>query len=100
MIKGVLVTFPPGRRGGKIIPVDIEGVPDRYGCFEVADPYRGRDLIEHFEHEMSCRYERRIPTPSFADFIPDKTPDIEKVIFNDPATIVIWKDKTKTVVKC
>ena len=24
---------------------------------------------------------------------------IEKVIFHDPATIVIWKDKTKTVVK-
>ena len=24
---------------------------------------------------------------------------IDKVIFNDPATIVIWKDKTKTVVK-
>ena len=29
-----------------------------------------------------------------------RNPDIEKVIFNDPATIVIWKDKTKTVVKC
>ena len=26
--------------------------------------------------------------------------DIEKVIFNPPATIVIWKDGTKTVVKC
>lgn len=26
--------------------------------------------------------------------------EIEKVIFNEPATIVIWKDKTKTVVKC
>lgn len=25
---------------------------------------------------------------------------IEKVIFNDPATIVIWADGTKTVVKC
>ena len=25
---------------------------------------------------------------------------IEKVIFNDPATIVFWSDKTKTVVKC
>lgn len=25
---------------------------------------------------------------------------IEKVIFHDPATIVIWKDKSKTVVKC
>lgn len=27
-------------------------------------------------------------------------PEIEKVIFNNPATIVFWKDKTKTVVKC
>lgn len=27
-------------------------------------------------------------------------PDIEKVIFNGPATIVMWSDKTKTVVKC
>ena len=25
---------------------------------------------------------------------------IDMVIFNDPATIVIWNDKTKTVVKC
>jgi hypothetical protein len=29
-----------------------------------------------------------------------KTCAIERVIFNDPATIVIWSDKTKTVVKC
>ena len=27
-------------------------------------------------------------------------PAIQKVIFNDPATIVIWADGTKTVVKC
>lgn len=26
--------------------------------------------------------------------------EIEKVVFNDPATIVVWKDQTKTVVKC
>lgn len=26
--------------------------------------------------------------------------EVEKVIFNEPATIVIWKDGTKTVVKC
>lgn len=26
--------------------------------------------------------------------------DIEKVIYNGPATIVLWKDGTKTVVKC
>lgn len=27
-------------------------------------------------------------------------PHIEKVIFNEPATIVFWSDDTKTVVKC
>lgn len=27
-------------------------------------------------------------------------PGIKKVIFNDPATIVIWDDGTKTIVKC
>ena len=27
-------------------------------------------------------------------------PKIKKVIFNKPATIVIWDDKTKTIVKC
>ena len=26
--------------------------------------------------------------------------DIKKVYFNDPATVVLWKDGTKTVVKC
>lgn len=27
-------------------------------------------------------------------------PDIKKVIFHDPATIIFWEDGTKTVVKC
>ena len=29
-----------------------------------------------------------------------RQPEIKKVIFNDPATIVYWEDRTKTVVKC
>lgn len=29
-----------------------------------------------------------------------RVPDIKKVIFNPPATIVLWEDGTKTVVKC
>ena len=29
-----------------------------------------------------------------------KPPEIENVIFNNPATIVFWKDGTKTIVKC
>lgn len=30
----------------------------------------------------------------------NKMPEIKKVIFNGPATIVFWKDNTKTIVKC
>ena len=26
-------------------------------------------------------------------------PDVERVVFNDPATVVMWSDGTKTVVK-
>lgn len=29
-----------------------------------------------------------------------KISEIERVVFNGPATVVIWKDGTKTVVKC
>lgn len=32
--------------------------------------------------------------------VKEKLPEIKKVIYSDPATIVIWKDKTKTIVKC
>lgn len=29
-----------------------------------------------------------------------KTARVDKVVYNDPATVVIWEDGTKTVVKC
>jgi len=35
----------------------------------------------------------------FDDFIHERKMKIDKVIFNKPATIVFWKDGTKTVVK-
>jgi len=39
-------------------------------------------------------------TPDDWGSILDWRPKIEKVIFNPPATIVLWSDGTKTVVKC
>lgn len=39
------------------------------------------------------------PTGLALTYEPDCV-EITKVIFNDPATIVIWADGTKTVVKC
>ena len=37
---------------------------------------------------------------NYLNFSLDNIPEVKKVIFNDPATIVYWKDGTKTVVKC
>lgn len=40
----------------------------------------------------------QIYTPSITDYLIHNS--IKKVIFNDPATIIIWQDDSKTVVKC
>lgn len=93
---GVLTEITPNGRIN-IEAVKFEGCPDRYGRYEVMrNSYETDDLIRQFEYEMRRRYE----IPGFSRFLPDKTPEIKKVIFNDPATVVIWSDDSKTVVKC
>lgn len=67
-------------------------------------------LGENFEvRSIEQRFERHFgdlePTieAEIIAFSTNKTPNlysIKKVIFNDPATIVMWEDGTKTVVKC
>lgn len=73
-----------------------------------------QDLIDNANRTI-CRKEKEKMPPrnyfnysdlSFATCRMDKIsltpmqPDIKKVIFNDPATIVYWADGSKTVVKC
>ena len=50
---------------------------------------------------FSADFDRK-QTSLCLDWFRDKREDlnIEKVIFNEPATIVYWADGTKTVVKC
>lgn len=43
---------------------------------------------------------RRLVSEKEKIIFPWKCPQFEKVIFNKPATIILWKDGTKTVVKC
>ena len=60
---------------------------------EIKDYAFAREVLEASRVEKAIRdrrfYERQ------RDYF-----EIERVIFNPPATIVIWKDGTKTVVKC
>lgn len=48
----------------------------------------------------NIRLKRMIDDLTREDDIPSAYFVIDKVIFNPPATIVFWKDGTKTVVKC
>ena len=54
------------------------------------------DLSVEIAQESSPTYEFTLT----AQMKETDMPEIERVIFNDPATIVYWADGTKTVVKC
>lgn len=55
--------------------------------------YIKQDIIE-----TKRAFDQRVYTANFHQGLIDRC--IEKVIFKNPATIVFWKDGTKTVVKC
>ena len=53
-----------------------------------------------FDNELTPGLRRKEPlkVPNYSMFVVGLS--IKKVIFHGPATIVIWDDNTKTVVKC
>lgn len=64
--------------------------------FRVEEFEISRSIDRMDEYVFTCT---AMPTRNF-DAIKTASFDIKKVIFNDPATIVMWADGTKTVVKC
>ena len=67
----------------------------------------GRDLTTECDMDIPPigrlqidNVDKWIAYTEFANRLTFEVPRIEKVIFNDPATIVFWSDKTKTVVHC
>lgn len=49
--------------------------------------------LEYFDETVECVLEH-------ARKISDRTVSIKNVYFNDPVTVVIWEDGTKTIVRC
>lgn len=94
---GVLTEITPTGRIN-MEAVRFEGCPDKYGRYEVIrGTFDSEDVLYRFEKEMRRRY-GRIGTSFCPDILVN--PSIKEVIFNNPATVVIWEDGTKTVVKC
>ena len=87
---------------GTLQPVEVREVhTDRYDNVDFTavalTGERARYLSARFRDRMRSAYGGNAINQFFNDV---KTPSIKKVIFNDPATVVIWSDNTKTVVKC
>ena len=93
--EGVLVM------GNELRPIEIKHVehyPDQNPIFTAIalDGPRARYLSSEFRDVMRTSYGVLNSNPWFNT----GNPGIKEVIFNNPATIVIWSDGTKTVVKC
>lgn len=66
-------------------------------------PVRDLDFIQDPDRDYPHVRASAVLNPFYGSIVPlkiAKSLEITNVIFNPPATIVFWSDKTKTVVKC
>lgn len=73
--------------------------PDLSGVMIVNDQVIGRAIHDAMAIDYSRQSKERAEKNDTVKFGMCSV-SIRKVIFNDPATIVLWSDGTKTVVKC
>lgn len=64
------------------------------------DPYAFQKALYKIDYTEYYRKDIDMTKQLVNSVFGAKRLDIKKVIFNDPATIVMWGDGTKTVVKC
>lgn len=77
---------------------NIIGSLKKYEMRPASIEYSGYGDNHYTDNELTLTLENWVKLDD--GYIIDGKENIEKVIFNDPATIVFWKDGTKTVVKC
>lgn len=63
-------------------------------------PIMVTDFYQQFGEPIKFNGYFLSPEHAAGELIPVGKPAIKNVIFNDPATIVVWSDGSKTVVKC
>lgn len=65
-------------------------------------PHEDLDVINIIKQSLNARYGRKACSDRITTAVnkANMHRQIKKVIFNNPATIVIWADNVKTIVKC
>lgn len=89
--------------GDKRVPVSIDNI--HYGRGDELLTFEG--TIYEYSYEHKRKNQSKVSYRDFYDVCRSATPTntstlpkIKDVIFNPPATIILWEDNTKTVVKC
>ena len=95
--EGVL-EFPNGRK----VPYKIDSceMTPRGTCLHISEIPGSRGLSMLSEYERRSRQRGILCNHFGLNAVKTSPVKIERVIFNDPATVVIWSDNSKTVVKC
>lgn len=73
---------------------------DRWKCFNKTTNNAYRDVLDSLCYGNLTNEKEKEKKKMHTDYTRTYIPKIKKVIFNNPATIVIWNDGTKTTVKC
>lgn len=76
-----------------MVAVNMDGVLSIDDCINI--------IIDNIRSKLKTGFASPFSTLGHVDYelFNDRCPSIKNVIFNDPATIVFWKDGSKTVVK-
>ena len=64
-------------------------------CIDTSGFHPNMDCINHATGAL-----KKVLNKTYGTSYSSTKPSILKVIFNDPATIVLWSDGTKTIVRC
>ena len=62
-------------------------------------PYGAKELLENIFTEIGGK-KFEIGTIASPKYLGVTEIGIDRIIYNEPATVVFWRDRTKTVVKC
>ena len=86
--------------GCKVVTYADPCIPPYYHYIKLEAVEKDNLTVNYIKREHSSFYGVNHPINTHIHFENEKNMKIKNVIFNNPATIVMWEDGTKTIVKC
>ena len=75
-------------------------IPPNYHYIRLEAVKKDNLTVDHMKRALNSFYGVNHPINAHIHFENEKNMKIKNVIFSNPATIIMWEDGTKTIVKC